>query len=574
MKIALAQINTTIGDITGNVDKIWQFAKVAKEKQADLIIFPELAVCGYPPGDLLLRGSFVKANLLALDKLKERLFSLKLPAIVGFVDKNKSRGRPLFNACAFIENNEIRVRQYKTLLPTYDVFDEDRYFQPANNYHCANLGNYKFGLTICEDAWSCDEAWANDDRHGIYLHGIHSRYFVDPIEQVSNLKPNFIINIAASPFAIGKHQLRESLLRHHARRWKTPIIFVNQVGGDDELVFDGRSFVVDGAGNMVASAMPFEEDLLLIDIDETNNNISGPLKLKTDQDKREIYQALVLGTRDYIAKCGFQDAVLGVSGGIDSAVTAAIACKALGPEHVLGLYMPSPYSPSSSMIDSQKVAKNLGMKLTIVPIDKAMHEFDLMLKEPFAGKKQDTTEENIQARLRGAILMAFSNKLKRILLTTGNKSELAVGYCTLYGDMCGGLAVISDLPKMRVYELARLINEEAGYDLIPKSILEKAPSAELKPGQKDEDTLPPYPVLDAILQTYIEEGKTVEEIVKAGFAPRVVAEVVAMIEHNEFKRRQAAPGLRLTTRAFGVGWRMPIAQRFQESVTNEQFSLS
>ena len=280
MKIALAQINTTVGDINSNVDKIWQFAKVAKEKQANLIIFPELAICGYPPGDLLLRGSFVRANLLALDKLKERLFTLKLPTIVGFVDKNKGRGRPLFNACAFIDDNEIKVKQYKTLLPTYDVFDEDRYFQPANNYHCASLGKYQFGLTICEDAWSCDEAWANDDRHGIYLHGIHSRYFVDPIEQVANLKPNFIVNIAASPFAIGKHKLRESLLRHHASRWKTPIIFVNQVGGDDELVFDGRSFVVDGLGHMVASALPFEEDLLLVDIDESSNRISGPHKLK------------------------------------------------------------------------------------------------------------------------------------------------------------------------------------------------------------------------------------------------------------------------------------------------------
>ncbi len=594
MKIALAQINTTIGDIAGNVDKILQFAQTAKEKQADLIFFPEMAICGYPPGDLLLKESFIKENLLALGKLKEKL---TLPAIVGFVDRNYGRGRPLYNACAFLQDGQIKAKQYKTLLPTYDVFDEDRYFQPADDYHYISVGKYKFGLTICEDAWSAKMESADTQEqdgesglaskqknsilagaqmvlHGTYVHGINSRYFINPIEKMAALKPDFIVNISASPFAAGKHELRENLLRYHATKWKMPVIFVNQVGGNDELVFDGRSFVLDSNGNMVALASAFEEELLLVDINEADKKISGPIKQTKDHDKWEIYQALVVGTRDYVHKCGFKDVVLGVSGGIDSAVVAVIACKALGAKHVLGLNMPSPYSSAGSITDSQQLAKNLGISLTSVPIDSAMREFDHMLGQAFAGLKVDVTEENIQARLRALVLMAFSNKFRRMLLTTGNKSELAVGYCTLYGDMCGGLAVISDLPKMRVYELANLINEEAGYDLIPKSIIEKPPSAELKLGQKEEDSLPPNPVLDPILQAYIEEGKTMENIIRDGQAPQTVAAVIDLVERNEFKRRQAAPGIKLTTRAFGIGWRMPIAQRYHEMTDKARFSLS
>ncbi len=587
MKIALAQINTTIGDISGNVEKILQFAKNAKSEGAELIIYPELTICGYPPGDLLLKESFVNENLSALDELKEKM---PIAAIIGFVDRNYERGRPLYNACAFIQDGEIKAKQYKTLLPTYDVFDEDRYFQSADEYSCVSLGDLKFGTTICEDAWSANLISENEKDevkelkhvfatgqivlHGTYVHGLNSRYSLDPIEKVVAMKPDFVINIAASPFAAGKHLLRENLFRYHAKKWSMPIVFVNQVGGNDELVFDGRSFVLDKTGKMVALASAFTEDLLIVDIDDTSKKIDGPINQRKDQDRREIYDALITGTRDYVHKCGFKDVVLGVSGGIDSAVVAVIACKALGPEHVFGLNMPSPYSSPGSITDSQQLAKNLGMSLTSVPIDKAMHEFDEMLEQSFSGKQTDVTEENIQARLRGAVLMAFSNKFKRMLLTTGNKSELAVGYCTLYGDMCGGLAVISDLPKMRVYELARLINEEAGYDLIPKSTIEKAPSAELSPNQKDEDTLPPYPVLDAILQAYIEEGKALEQIIQSGYAPNMAASVVAMVERNEFKRRQAAPGLKLTTRAFGFGWRVPVAQRYSELTDKQKFNMS
>ncbi len=570
MKIALAQINTTVGDISGNVDKILRFSAEAKSKEANLIIFPEMAITGYPPGDLLLKDSFIKANLFALDKIKIRLAQLDLAAIVGFVDVNPGRGRRLYNASAYLKDGEIKVKQYKTLLPTYDVFDEDRYFQPASNYNLAQLDRKTIGMTICEDAWAADAM------EGSYFHGVNAingRYFVDPVAEVAKLKPDFIVNIAASPFAIGKNLVRENLLRQHALRVKTPLIFLNQIGGDDELIFDGQSFVIDGDGKTVARASAFDEDLLIVNINETDKKIVGALN-QPEANKIEIYRALVLGTRDYVRKCGFSDVVLGLSGGIDSAVTAAVACKALGAQHVLGLCMPSPYSSAGSITDSELLAKNLGMKVVTMPISNAVQELGLALNEHFKGMAPDATEENLQARLRAILLMAFSNKFGRMLLTTGNKSELAVGYCTLYGDMCGGLAVISDLPKMRVYELANTINEEAGYDLIPQSVIDKPPSAELSFGQKDEDSLPPYRILDAILEAYIEEGKTIEEIIKMGHAPETVAKVLQLIERNEFKRRQAAPGLKLTRRAFGAGWKMPIAKRYSEIVEKEQFTLS
>jgi NAD+ synthetase len=558
MKIALAQINPIVGDIKFNLDKILDYANQAEKKQVDLIIYPELAICGYPPGDLLLKQSYIDANLKALEKIKTNLRNLA--AIVGFADPNFERGRPLFNACAFIRNGVTETKQYKTLLPTYDVFDEDRYFQSASDYKCAHLAKYKLGLTICEDAWSADVP-----PHGIHVHGLDSRYMSDPIAQVAAMKPTFIINISASPFAIGKHQLRENLLAAHARKHGIPIFFVNQVGGNDELIFDGRSFVVNKDGDIVASASAFSEDLLIVEINEADDSLSGEIRPTKNQQIWETYQALILGTRDYVHKCGYKDVVLGLSGGIDSAVVSAIACKALGAEHVSAISMPSPYSSPGSITDSQKLAQNLNMQLEIIPIEPAITAFDHMLARPFAEKNKDVTEENIQARMRAAVLMAFSNKFKRLLLTTGNKSELAVGYCTLYGDMCGGLAMISDVPKMRVYELAEYINAEAGYDLIPRAIIEKAPSAELKPGQTDQDTLPPYPVLDAIINLYIEEGKSTQEIINAGHAPHIVKEIVSMITRNEFKRHQAAPGLKLTSRAFGMGWRMPIAQGFRET---------
>ena len=410
MKIAIAQINTTVGDIAGNVDKILLTAGQAKAKEVDLIIFPELTITGYPAEDLLLKDSFIQANLGAVNDLAKDLHKLNLAAIVGFVDCNTGRGKPLFNAAAFIKDGQIIHRQYKSLLPSYDVFDEDRYFESAKNYQLIQLGKFKIGLTICEDAWAADSI------EGSYFHGVESikgRYFIDPIEEIVKLKPNLIINIAASPFAISKYKVRENLLRQHALKWKQPIIFANQVGGNDELIFDGRSFVLNGNGEMVAIAASFEEDLLIFDIDESGK-ITNSIKQEQDY-KLEIYQAIVLGTRDYVRKCGFSDVVLGLSGGIDSAVTAAIACQALGAEHVLGVCMPSPHSSSGSIDDSQRLAQNLGMKTITIPIGETMQVFDNLLKDAFKGRKADITEENLQARLRAIILMALSNKFNRLL---------------------------------------------------------------------------------------------------------------------------------------------------------------
>lgn len=569
MKIALAQINTTIGDIPANVDKIIKFAQEAKKQHADLIVFPELAITGYPPADLLLKENFIQDNLAALQEIKKFLGKINLSAILGFVDTNPGRGKHLFNACAFITEGEISSKQYKTLLPTYDVFDEDRYFQPADTYVLADFNKYKIGMTICEDAWAAEEA------DFTLFHGsaaMNGRYFIDPIKEVKKLGPDFIVNIAASPFSIDKHNIRQNIMFGHANRWKCPIFFVNQVGGNDELVFDGRSFVVDTAGNIVASAKSFEEDLLFVEIELDGRTKNGTIE--PEEECLEIYKALVLGTRDYVKKCGFSDVLIGLSGGIDSAVAAAIACAALGPEHVLGICMPSPYSSIESVTDSERLAKNLGMAVQIIPIRQSMEVLDSALAASFSGMSRDVTEENLQARLRGMILMALSNKYKKMLLSTGNKSELAVGYCTLYGDMCGGLAVISDLLKTRVYKLAHVINDIAAKEIIPETIISKAPSAELSPGQKDEDTLPPYAVLDVILESYIEKGQAVGQIIKSGQDPATVKKIVQMVESNEFKRRQAAPGLKLTSRAFGLGWKMPIAQRYRESIRKKQFSLS
>lgn len=548
MKVALAQINPTIGDFENNVAKIIDFGKRAAQAGARLVIFPELAICGYPPMDLLLKESFVKASLESLEKVKTAL--TELAVLVGYVDPNTGTGRPVFNACALLEGGQLRAVQHKTLLPTYDVFDEDRYFEPAKSYAHCSVDDWSIGLSICEDIWNYRELYPRP------------RYDVDPIDTIVQFEPRLLINISASPFTAGKEHIRHELVRNQARSHKVPVVYVNQVGGNDELIFDGRSIVVDANGKLLARANAFEEDLLVVDL----AGEGGEIKDSPEDLTVNTHHALVLGTRDYMRKCGFKKVVIGLSGGIDSAVTCAIACSAVGPENVLGVAMPSPHSSQGSIDDAKSLAENLGIELKIIPIDEPMKAFDSALAPAFASYDRDVTEENLQARIRGTILMSLSNKYGYLVLTTGNKSELAVGYCTLYGDMCGGLAVISDLPKMMVYDLAKYINEDAGREIIPVSTIEKAPSAELRPGQLDQDTLPPYVVLDGIIHAYVEQKRSVDEIIQLGYRPEVVMDVINRIDRNEYKRHQAAPGLKVTAQAFGFGWRMPIAQRYQESV--------
>lgn len=556
MKIALGQINPTVGDIDGNVAKIIDFAHSARQLGAKLVIFPELAICGYPPMDLLLKESFIQANLKGLERICKEVVGIA--ALVGFVDVNKAPGRPLFNALACVQAGQVRAKQYKTLLPTYDVFDEDRYFEPASTSCLCVVDGLSLGLSICEDVWH-------------YAPGeIKSRYRVDPIARLMGHAADAIVNVAASPFSVGKTGVREELLRQHATRHCVPIIFVNQVGGNDQLVFDGGSMVLDRKGQVIARAASFEEDLLIVEVSNSGKKVTGRVKNIEASLIGQIYDALVLGTRDYMRKCGFDKAIVGLSGGIDSAVTAAIACQALGKENLIGVAMPSPYSSEASLTDASRLAKNLGIELKVIPINAAMNVFEQMLYKEFVGRATNTTEENIQARLRGMILMALSNKLNCLVLTTGNKSELAVGYCTLYGDMAGGLAVISDVPKMMVYELAGYINAKTAAPIIPKSTIKRAPSAELRTNQTDQDSLPPYPVLDAIINAYVEQRLKPDEIVNLGFGAEVVSDVIKRIDSNEYKRKQAAPGLKVTARAFGLGWRMPIAQRFREQTESQK----
>jgi len=548
MKVALAQINPTVGDIDGNVKKIIDYGHKARDMGADLVVYPELAVTGYPPMDLLLKDNFVRANLDAMNTIASSLTGIA--AAVGFVDVNPGPGRPLYNACAFTQGGKITTVQHKTLLPTYDVFDEDRYFEATKDYVACHYNGVSLGLCICEDIWNYKELTAR------------LRYQVDPLEKLSRHSPEILINLSASPYTAGKEHVRQDLVRHHALRWGAPMVYVNQVGGNDQLIFDGRSIVVDAQGKLIARANAFTEDLLVVDLKEGK----GIIKPSAEDRIVNMYHALILGTGDYMRKCGFSKAVIGLSGGIDSAVTCAIAVKAVGAENVLGVAMPSPYSSESSVNDARKLAENLGVELKVIPIDEPMKSFDALLEPEFAGTLKGVAEENIQARLRGNILMALSNKFGYLVLTTGNKSELAVGYCTLYGDMCGGLAVISDLPKMMVYEVARYINEEAGREIIPYSTIDKPPSAELRPNQRDQDTLPPYVVLDGIIHAYVEQKRSPEEIVRLGYDPQVVMDVIKRVDGNEYKRHQAAPGLKVTARAFGVGWRMPIAQGFEEKL--------
>ncbi len=552
MKITLAQLNPIVGDIEGNRARIVETLAAAAKEGADLVVFPELFLVGYPPRDLLERRGFIDRVQVAVEKLRRA--SAVYPQ-VGLIcgaplPTGKDVGKPLYNAALFIYRGEILLEQPKSLLPTYDVFDERRYFAAAPEIRLLRFKNETLAISICEDAWNEPELWSGG-----------RLYDTDPIAELASQGATLFVNISASPFYAGKQEIRFRLIRNHARKHRRPFLFVNQVGGNDELVFDGCSLFFDGEGEPAVVAPSFREHVQTLD-----TGLGGKAELFVPPDRTEsIHAALILGLRDYLRKCGFARAIVGLSGGIDSAVTCCLAQEAVGPANILAVTMPSPFSAQSGIEDSRRLAERLGVECLTIPIEAIYRSYLAALRDHFAGREADVTEENIQARIRGNILMAFSNKLGHLVLSTGNKSELAVGYCTLYGDMSGGLAVLSDVPKTLVYDLAALINRRAvareGAEIIPRAIIEKAPSAELREGQLDEDTLPPYPVLDRILAHYVEELLSVEEIVALGFDPDTTRWVATTVDRNEYKRKQAAPGLKVTTKAFGVGRRMPIAAR-------------
>ena len=544
MKVALAQINTTVGDVAGNEARILAAYRRGVAAGVDVVVLPELAIPGYPPRDLLLRTTFIQRNLECLDRLAATSGAVGL--LVGFVGRNEQRpGRETTNAVALLQNGRIVATRTKTLLPTYDVFDEDRYFEPAASNRPVEFGRRKIGLTICEDVWNDEDFW--EER----------RYRLNPAVKLAEAGAEVIFNLSASPWHLGKNRTRIAMLRSLARKTGVPLVYCNLVGGNDELVFDGGSLVFNGAGVLLARGQAFDEDFVEVDLAGAR-----PLELEGRPDEEKLFQALVLGLRDYLHKCGFQSAVLGLSGGIDSAVTAAIAAAALGPGNVHGVSLPSGFSSPGSLEDARVLAHNLGLRHDVIPIQPPFLSLKQQLQDVFSGRPEDVTEENIQARLRGVTLMALSNKFGSLLLTTGNKSELAVGYCTLYGDMCGGLAVIADVPKMMIYRLARWINRER--EIIPAASITKPPSAELRPNQTDQDSLPPYEILDAILEAYVVRGRSPAEIIAGGFDEPVVRKVIRLIDQSEYKRRQAAPVLKVTSKAFGVGRRIPIAQHYRE----------
>ncbi len=538
MKLALLQLNPTVGDLKGNADLI---SHAIRGIDADLAITSELALLGYPPRDLLLNADFISRSWHVLENLAKELAGC-IPALVGIAAPNPAlEGRPLFNSAALLHDGKIIRTFHKTLLPTYDVFDEDRYFEPGYNPQILELDGIKMGISICEDVWNDRDFWKR------------RRYHTDPIEELVKVGAEAIINLSASPFSVGKQLHREAMLGGMAHKYGVPFIYVNQIGGNDDLVFDGRSCAFGAVGKLIARGKGFEEDIVVVDL----KSRLGPIADDDFTPEAEIWNALVLGIRDYCRKCGFKGVLLGLSGGIDSALTASVAAEALGPENVLGVLMPSPYSSQGSIDDSLTLSRRLGIKTLTLPINEIMGSFDLSLKDAFRGLEKDVTEENIQARIRGNLLMAISNKYGSLLLTTGNKSELAVGYCTIYGDMSGGLAVISDVPKTMIYRIANWLN--ARKDIIPNAILTKAPTAELRPCQTDQDSLPPYDILDAILEMHIQQHQSSEEIIAQGFDAATVSHVLSLVKSAEFKRKQAAPGIKVTDRAFGSGWRMPIA---------------
>ncbi len=537
----MAQINTTVGDIHGNRDRVLKEMDRARTLGADLIIFPELCLTGYPPRDLLGLHGFVESNLQALQEIAAH--SGRMGVIIGFVDRNsRSEGKDFHNAAAFLYEDRVRAVIHKTLLPTYDVFDEDRYFEPAEKVLPVKFAGRALGISVCEDAWNSEDFWPK------------LRYPTDPVKNLVEKGADLLVNIAASPYEMDKTQLRYRLFHDHARKHGVPILYVNLIGGNDDLIFDGNSLALGKDGNLIAQGRSFLEELLLVDPDSAEDRVYR------EGDRLEnLFRALALGIQDYARKCGFKSAVLGLSGGIDSAVTACIAAEALGADNVLGVSMPSVYSAQESHDDARNLARSLGIRFETIPIQPMFQAFQQALSGIFGELPPGITEENLQARIRGNILMALSNKFGHLVLSTGNKSEVGVGYCTLYGDMVGGLAVISDVPKTLIYRLADFVNRQG--EVIPGNTIQRAPTAELRPNQKDQDSLPEYDVLDAILKLRVEEQMSIEEIVTQGYDRQTVEEVVRMIHSNEYKRRQAAPGLKVTTCAFGPGRRMPIAMR-------------
>ena len=551
MKIALAQLNTIVGDLAGNAQKILTIAQEIASENVDLLLTPELSLCGYPPRDLLLNPSFIETMGIELEKLAASL-PKSLTVLVGTVAKNPLANiageKPLFNSAALLEGGKISRYFYKRLLPTYDVFDEDRYFQSGKVSDYFILDSLKIGVSICEDVWNDLAFWGK------------RQYEVDPIADLAELGVDLIVNLSASPYTVGKQKLREKMLHHSAVNYQTPLIYINQVGGNDDLIFDGHSIAFNRKGEAIYRAQGFTTTREIIEYDPDQKDLLfSKLNPLAETEEEEIFSALVLGVRDYAQKCGFSQAIIGLSGGIDSALVAVIATQALGKENVFGVLMPSPYSSGHSITDAEALVNNLGIKSYQLPIGELMKGYDELLEPIFSGTDFGIAEENIQSRIRGNLLMAMANKFGYLLLSTGNKSEMAVGYCTLYGDMNGGLAVIADVPKTRVFSLCHWLNRYQ--EIIPGNILVKPPSAELKPDQLDQDSLPAYEVLDDILYRLINQHQSLDQIIAAGYGEEMVKKVIKLVARAEFKRRQAPPGLKITDRAFGTGWRMPIASR-------------
>jgi NAD+ synthetase len=546
MKFALLQSNMTVGDTDANADKLAEAVRKAAARGARFCISTETALLGYPARDLLLRPDFIAEAGRKLTHLAEELRELP-PLLVGTALPNESgRGKALYNCAVLLKDGRVQEVFRKSLLPNYDVFDEERYFEPGKGPGLLEWEGLRIAVTICEDIWNDTAFWETP----LYPH--------DPLEALLNEKPDIIVNLSASPFTVGKQEVRKSILAAVAQKYDTHVLYCNQVGGNDDLVFDGRSTAFDPSGCEIARANAFDEDIVLVDTAE------GICDMHTDDlsPEEETWAAMVLGTRDYALKCGFASCLLGLSGGLDSSLTAAVAAEALGPENVLGVLMPSPYTSQASLDDAHALAERLGMRTITVPIGPLMQGLDGALAEAFAGYEPGVTEENIQSRIRGNILMAMSNKFSSLLLTTGNKSELAVGYCTIYGDMSGGLAVISDVPKSFAYSICRMLNAERG-EIIPQNVIDKEPTAELRPDQKDTDSLPPYELLDDMLERLIVRRQGIETIISAGFDRDMVEKIARLVKIAEFKRRQAAPGLKVTDVSFGTGWRMPVAARFR-----------
>ena len=564
MRIAMAQLNPTVGDILGNTRAILAAVERARAGGADLVVTPELSLIGYPPRDLLLKPSVLVQMRRAVEHIA--LASVGIGVLVGYAEENSAPvGRRLFNTAALVQDGKIVYQAHKSLLPTYDVFDESRYFEPGPTVQVVEFRGKKLGLSICEDLWNDEEVVGR------------RLYAFNPVESLARAGAEILINMSASPFVLGKNDFRRRLVSHQGRRWNLPVVYVNQVGANDELVFDGNSVAVDERGEVLAQATDFATDLLLVDVPVPSPGLpcdSGKCAMPATPrgGMAALYAALVLGLGDYARKCGFKSAVLGLSGGIDSAVVAVLAAAALGPANVTGVALPSRFSSDHSLSDAALLAQALGIHHRVIPIEAVHAAMEGTLAPVFntgTPASSGTAEENIQARIRGNILMSLSNKFGHLLLTTGNKSEIATGYCTLYGDMCGGLAVISDVPKTMVYQLAEYINtlaaEKGTRPPVPRSTLTKPPSAELRPNQKDQDSLPPYDILDALLQLYVEEEKSIPEIVAAGWDETLAMRVARLVDTNEYKRKQMPPGLKVTSRAFGYGRRMPIAQRYNSA---------